>query len=103
MKLWMDVMRDLEFVMNDHERIFAGWAEGGVDGVVFGPLEFNGLAAAEAWWEQIDGSSRLRVESVDIARAERARSMFFVSQTAAPTLSRASDRTAAVCRSDEPP
>ena len=41
MKLWMDVMRDLEYVMNDHERIFAAWAEGGVVGVVFGPQEFN--------------------------------------------------------------
>ena len=41
MKLWMNVMRNLESVMNDHERIFAGWAEGGVDGVVTGPLEFN--------------------------------------------------------------
>ena len=41
MKLWMNVMRNLESVMNDHERIFAGWAEGGVDGVVIGPLEFN--------------------------------------------------------------
>ena len=36
MKLWMDVQRDLEFVMNDHQRIFDGWGEGGVDGVVFG-------------------------------------------------------------------
>ena len=41
MKLWMDVMRDLEQVMDDHERIFDAWAEGGVDGVVFGPLMFN--------------------------------------------------------------
>src|SRR5262249_50915842 len=41
MKLWMDVMRDLESVMNDHARIFDAWAEGGVDGVVFGPLVFG--------------------------------------------------------------
>jgi hypothetical protein len=41
MKLWMDVMRDLEYAMNDHERLFDAWAEGGVDGVVFGPLVFN--------------------------------------------------------------
>ena len=41
MKLWMDVMRDLEGVMNDHERILDAWAEGGVDGVVFGPLVFG--------------------------------------------------------------
>jgi hypothetical protein len=37
----MDVMRDLESVMNDHARIFDAWAEGGVDGVVFGPLVFG--------------------------------------------------------------
>ncbi|MBT3344892.1 MAG: hypothetical protein HN712_23625 [Gemmatimonadetes bacterium] len=41
MKLWMDVMRDLESVMGDHERILDAWAEGGVDGVVFGPLVFG--------------------------------------------------------------
>ena len=41
MKLWMDVMRDLESVMVDHERILDAWAEGGVDGVVFGPLVFG--------------------------------------------------------------
>jgi hypothetical protein len=41
MKLWMDVMRDLESVMNDHERILDAWGEGGVDGVVFGPLVFG--------------------------------------------------------------
>jgi len=37
----MDVMRDLESVMDDHERILDAWAEGGVDGVVFGPLVFG--------------------------------------------------------------
>lgn len=41
MKLWMDVMRDLEHVMQDHERIFDAWAAGGVVGVVFGPLVLN--------------------------------------------------------------
>ncbi len=41
MRLWMDVMRDLESVMDDHERIFDAWAEGGVEGVVFGPLVFG--------------------------------------------------------------
>ena len=34
-------MRDLESVMNDCRRIFDAWAEGGVDGVVLGPLVFN--------------------------------------------------------------
>ena len=41
MKLWMDVMRDLEYVMDDHEVLFDAWAEGGVDGLVIGPLLFN--------------------------------------------------------------
>ncbi len=41
MKLWMDVMRDLEYLMNDHERILDAWAEGGVEGLVVGPMFFN--------------------------------------------------------------
>ncbi len=36
-----------------------------------------GLNAAEAWWLRIDGSTRLRIESVDEARRERARALFF--------------------------
>lgn len=36
-----------------------------------------GLPAAEAWWQQIDGSSRLRIEAIDASLAERARSLFF--------------------------
>ena len=34
MKLWMDVMRDLEPVLADHVRLFDAWAAGGVDGLV---------------------------------------------------------------------
>ena len=41
MKLWMAVMRDLELVMNDCERILDAWAEGGVDGLGIGPLAFS--------------------------------------------------------------
>ena len=41
MKLWMDVMRDIEHVMDDSERIFDAWSAGGVDGLVIGPLFFN--------------------------------------------------------------
>ena len=41
MKLWMDIQRDLEGVMYDHERILDACHEGGVDGVVFGPLVFG--------------------------------------------------------------
>ena len=36
-----------------------------------------GLNAAEAWWQQIDGSVRLRIESIDEPRRERARALFF--------------------------
>ncbi len=36
-----------------------------------------GLAAAEVWWGQVDGSSRLRWEWIGVARAERARRVFF--------------------------
>jgi hypothetical protein len=36
-----------------------------------------GLAAAEAWWTQVDGSSRVRWEWIDPARAEKARAVFF--------------------------
>ena len=35
------------------------------------------LAAAEAWWTQIEGSSRLRWEWIGIARSEKAREVFF--------------------------
>jgi hypothetical protein len=36
-----------------------------------------GLAAAKAWWEQIEGSSRLRWEWIGMSRAEKARAVFF--------------------------
>jgi predicted nucleic acid-binding protein len=36
-----------------------------------------GLAAAEAWWAQVEGSSRVRHETIDALRAEKARSMFY--------------------------
>lgn len=36
-----------------------------------------GLAATEAWWRQVDGSSRVRWERVDTSRFERALSLFF--------------------------
>lgn len=36
-----------------------------------------GLGAAERWWTQIEGSTRLRLEGVDSARCERARALFF--------------------------
>jgi len=35
-----------------------------------------GLAAANAWWQQIDGSRRLRWERVENDRFERARQLF---------------------------
>lgn len=36
-----------------------------------------GLGAASAWWEQLEGSTRLRWEWIGMARAERARDVFF--------------------------
>ena len=36
-----------------------------------------GLAAADAWWRQADGSRRLRWERVDSERFEKARHLFF--------------------------
>src|SRR5262245_17342498 len=36
-----------------------------------------GLAAATAWWHQIDGSARLRWERVESGRFEQARHLFF--------------------------
>ena len=36
-----------------------------------------GLEAARAWWEQIEGTSRLRWEWIDPERCERARATFF--------------------------
>jgi uncharacterized protein len=36
-----------------------------------------GLPAAKAWWEQVEGSSRVRWEWVGMERAEKARKTFF--------------------------
>jgi len=36
-----------------------------------------GLAAADAWWQQLDASSRVRWERVDSQRFEKARALFF--------------------------
>jgi uncharacterized protein len=36
-----------------------------------------GMSAAEAWWTQVEGSARVRHETIDALRAEKARSLFF--------------------------
>lgn len=36
-----------------------------------------GHAVAEAWWRQVDGSSRVRWEPITPGRAEKARGLFF--------------------------
>lgn len=36
-----------------------------------------GLDAAEAWWRQVDGSQRLQWEFISLARADKARELFF--------------------------
>ena len=35
------------------------------------------MAAAEAWWRQVDGSSRLRWERISVQRFDKARQLFF--------------------------
>lgn len=35
------------------------------------------LIAAEAWWAQLEGSTRLRWECIGVARADKARDLFF--------------------------
>lgn len=42
LRLWMDVMRRLEPVITDHPRLFDAWEAGGVDGLVIGPMAFDG-------------------------------------------------------------
>src|SRR5437764_14640769 len=41
MKLWMDVMRDLEALHEEPQRLFDAWEAGGVDGLVLGPMLFD--------------------------------------------------------------
>lgn len=36
-----------------------------------------GIEAAEAWWRQVDDSSHVRWEYVSLARADKARGLFF--------------------------
>src|SRR5688572_18448430 len=36
-----------------------------------------GLSAAKAWWQQVEGSSRLRWEWIGMERADKARKAFF--------------------------
>jgi predicted nucleic acid-binding protein len=36
-----------------------------------------GLDAAETWWRQVDGSQRLQWEFISLARADKARGLFF--------------------------
>ena len=38
--VWMDVMRGVEPVIDDYERLFDAWGAGGVIGLVIGPLTF---------------------------------------------------------------
>lgn len=36
-----------------------------------------GLKAAESWWNQVESSSRLAWEFIDLTRADKARNLFF--------------------------
>ena len=42
MKVWMDVMRQIEPLLDDYPAVFDAWQEGGVEGMVIGPLCFAG-------------------------------------------------------------
>lgn len=46
LKVWMDIMRHLEPVISDYPRLFDAWEEGGVAGLVIGPMAFEGNVAA---------------------------------------------------------
>src|SRR3954465_4111958 len=41
MKVWMDIMRDVEQLVQGYARFYDAWEAGGVDGLVIGPLEFG--------------------------------------------------------------
>lgn len=41
MKLWMDIMRDVEQLVEGYPRFYDAWEAGGIDGLVIGPLEFG--------------------------------------------------------------
>lgn len=41
MKLWMDVMRDIEHLIDDYDQLFDAWEAGGVTGLVVGSMNFN--------------------------------------------------------------
>ena len=45
LRVWMDVMRGVEPVIADYERLFDAWGAGGVEGLVIGPLAFADGAA----------------------------------------------------------
>ena len=46
MNIWMDVLKRLETFTGDYARLLDAWAAGGVDGLVIGPMEFEGGHAA---------------------------------------------------------
>ena len=41
MKIWMDIMRDVEQLVQGYPRFYDAWEEAGVNGLVIGPLEFG--------------------------------------------------------------
>jgi hypothetical protein len=93
MRLWMDVMRHLEPVMAEHQRLFDAWEAGGVDGLVIGPMAFEdksytfdpnpdvyrrfgveppapGQGGDSLWWKRPDQSG-LQVPNVPATVAEK--------------------------------
>jgi len=93
MRLWMDVMRHLEPVMAEHQRLFDAWEAGGVDGLVIGPMAFEDKTytfdanpavyrrfgveppaanAGSLWWKRPDADGRATGGVPDSPREKRA-------------------------------
>jgi uncharacterized protein len=83
---WMMLADRADRRHDDARRWRDEWLEGGgsfvtTDYVVDETLTLlrmrMGLDVAEAWWESMQGSRRIRWEAVDAPRADRARAWFF--------------------------
>src|ERR1051326_6364034 len=42
MRFWMDVMRQVEPLLENYQQVFDAWQEAGIEGMVIGPLLFEG-------------------------------------------------------------
>ncbi len=91
---WVETLREWNPKVTDHDALEVVRALFGIHMPdVEGMADFESALSPEFYTQIVTLETRRALWLPDIV----------VSQTAAPTLSRASDRTAAVCRSDEPP